>query len=1325
MTHVYVDNVVVSENAGSATITLRLSEALASAVSVNFGTSDATALASGANRDYTATNSPPVSFAPGETIKSITVPIVEDPNGEPIEWFLLTLTLPGGSPLTLDRNRVLVSLLDNDTTSATPAVSIGDAVVDEARGFAAFAVTLDRAPTATVTVAWATSDLTAQAGADYTSSAGTLTFTPGTRVQTVSVPIANDAVREGFEQFLVTLSSPTGGATIADAVGTGAIGPSDAPPTASPTVWVSDAIAAEGDPYLEFVLWLDAPSAAQVSLTYLFAPGTTSITNLVDYGTTGGSITFAPGQTTQTVRVPITDDAIAEPPETFWMTLSVPVGSTATLGRNYGFGTIVDNDRAPGTPIASVRGGAVDEAAGYATFVVALDRPSASTVLLPWATADLTAIAGSDYVARSGTLGFAPGEMVKTVFVPLIDDAAAEGFEQFALALGAPVGATLGAGTAVATIGASDGAASARPTLYVDELTVGEGDVFAEVTLRLDAQSADPVRVAYNFRNGTASSTDRSDFVHSATAVHFAPGQTVQTLRIPIVNDDTVERTEAFWLTVLADDDVRLSRPDIPMVIVDDDAAPAGVPVVSVRGVVVDEAVSPFARFAVTLDRPSTGVVSLQYATLDASAVAGQDYLATGGVLTFAPGQVAATIEVPILDDAQAEGVERFSLALDALDGLAAGVLQAVAAIGASDATPVARPTLTVQDIVVGEGDAVGSFTLTLNAPAGEPVTVNYAFDNGSAVSGGGNADYVPLAGYVTFAPGVTTALVSVPIVDDAVAEPSESFWITLSVSSNTNVALARSEALATIVDNDTGAGVGVPTVGVSDVVVNESDGLASFTVSLDRAATATVSVGFATRDGSALAGQDYRAWSGTVSFAPGETAKTVQVELIDDATPEIEERFELVLLDPVGAALGDRVGAALIGRSDLPAVLNPVIGGLHTAVAESDPFAQFAVTLSAPATTPIRVSYATQSSLVGDYVAAAGVLEFQPGQTVLAVRVPISADGAVEPDESFNLNLTRTGAQGTVGTSPLVGTILDDDGGARVLAYGPGNDVYLVTAATDRIVELANGGADTVQTALDGYALPAHVEILQMLSSANLTAVGNALDNTFRGNAGDNRFEGGAGFDVVEFAVPAANYAFAFHPDGSITAQDLSGQAGTDTLVSIEGARFPDLGFLEIADVLRGRDAIDVFVDAATFQVRFTTSEPERAAWLADPTLIHLPQLQFALPLGGAFAPPGVALAPVFRFHDPVGDQYFWTSDASLRDSLVAQQPQLHYEGVVAHGFASQLDALTGGGLGLDIYSVADTRGGGVGTFTLNTLDAVASLVGQPGVLGGVAFWL
>lgn len=1323
MTHVYVDNVVVAENSASATVTLRLSEALASAVSVNFGTSDATALASGVNRDYTATNSPPVSFAPGETVKSITVPIVGDSIFEPIEWFLITLTLPGGSPLTLDRSRILVSLLDNDATSATPAVSIGDAVVDEARGLATFAVTLDRASSATVTVAYATADLTAHAGTDYTATAGTLTFTPGARVQTVSVPIANDAVHEGFEQFLVTLSSPTGGATIADAVGTGVIGPSDAPPTANPTVWVSDAIGAEGDPYLEFVLWLDAPSAAAVTLNYLFTPGTTSITNLVDYGTTGGSITFAPGQTTQTVRVPITDDVIVERSETFWMTLAVQAGSTATLGRNYGFGTIVDSDAAPGTPIASVRGGAVDEAAGYATFAVTLDRPSASAVLLPWATADLTALAGGDYVARSGTLGFAPGETVKTVLVPLIDDAALEGFEQFTLELGAPAGATLGVGTAVATIGASDGAASARPTLYVDELTVGEGDVFAEATLRLDAPSADPVWVAYNFRNGTASSTDRSDFVHSATAVHFAPGQTVQTLRIPIVDDDAAERTEVFWLTVLADDDVRLSRPDVSMVIVDDDAAMAGVPIVSVRGVVVDEAVSPFARFAVTLDRPSTGVVSLQYATLDGTAAAGHDYLATTGELTFAPGQVAAMIDVPILDDAQTEAIERFSLALDALDGLAAGALRADATIGASDATALARPTLTVQDVVVGEGDATAGFTLALDAPAGGPVTVNYAFDNGSAVSVAGNADYVPLAGYVTFAPGATTARVSVPIVDDAVAEPAESFWITLSVSSNTNVALARSEALAIIVDNDTGAGAGGPAVSVCDVVVNESDGLASFTVSLDRAATGTVGVAFATRDGSALAGQDYRAWSGTVAFAPGETAKTVQVELIDDATLEIDERFELELFDPVGAVLGDRVGAALIGRSDLPAVLGPVIGGLHTAVSEADPFAQFAVTLSAPATTAIRVSYGAQPSAGGDYVATAGVLEFQPGQTVLPVRVPISADGAIEPDESVNLNLTRTGAQGTVGTSPLVGTILDDDGGVRVLAYGLGNDVYEVTAASDRIVELANGGTDTVQTALDGYALPANVENLQMLGSANLTGVGNASDNTFGGNAGDNQFEGGAGFDVVEFPVPAANYAFAFHPDGSITAQDLSGQAGTDTLVSIEGARFPDLGFLEIADVIRGRDAIDVFVDSATFQIRFTTSEPERTAWLADATLIHLPALQFALPLGGAFAPPGAV--PVFRFHDPVGDQYFWTSDASLRDSLIAQQPQLHYEGVVAHGFASQLDALMGGGLGLDIYSVADTRGGGVGTFTLNTLDAVASLVGQPGVLGGVAFWL
>jgi hypothetical protein len=92
-----------------------------------------------------------------------------------------------------------------------------------------------------------------------------------------------------------------------------------------------------------------------------------------------------------------------------------------------------------------------------------------------------------------------------------------------------------------------------------------------------------------------------------------------------------------------------------------------------------------------------------------------------------------------------------------------------------------------------------------------------------------------------------------------------------------------------------------------------------------------------------------------------------------------------------------------------------------------------------------------------------------------------------------------------------------------------------------------------------------------------------------------------------------------------------------------------------------------------------------------------------------------------VRRWYDPVGDQYVWASSAAVQGQLGAQAA-LWDEGVVSWGWGSAQAALAAGGLGLAVVSLADQRAGGVGTFTLG-VDA--SLVGTPGVVGDVAFWL
>jgi hypothetical protein len=193
--------------------------------------------------------------------------------------------------------------------------------------------------------------------------------------------------------------------------------------------------------------------------------------------------------------------------EYFRFNLSSP--TNAVIGQRSAMVSIVDDDTVVDTPHVFVRDVVVDEKAGTAGFVVMLGGPtgqsSNSTVTVDYATADSTAIAGSDYVAKSGTLTFAPGDSVKTVVVDIIDDAVAEGRERFGLNLSNAFGATIVDDNGLAEIGANDAAASSQPRISVAEnLVVGESDGYVDIVVSLSAPAQNVVTVDYTTASGTA-----------------------------------------------------------------------------------------------------------------------------------------------------------------------------------------------------------------------------------------------------------------------------------------------------------------------------------------------------------------------------------------------------------------------------------------------------------------------------------------------------------------------------------------------------------------------------------------------------------------------------------------------------------------------------------------------------------------------------------------------------------------------------------------------------------------------------------------------------
>lgn len=235
-------------------------------------------------------------------------------------------------------------------------------------------------------------------------------------------------------------------------------------------------------------------------------------------------------------------------------------------------------------------------------------------------------------------------------------------------------------------------------------------------------------------------------------------------------------------------------------------------------------------------------------------------------------------------------------------------------------APPVSRPTVSVGDASAAEGDSDSTaltFTVTLSEPAGEPVTVSYSTANGTATAAG--ADYTPTVGTLTFAAGETVKTVNVAVTGDTMVELDEQF--TLNLSAPVNAVIGDGVGVATIVNDDVDTAPSTPpAVSIADLTVAEGDGEHShfmFTVTLDKASDETVTVQYSTSDGTAIAGVDYTATTGTVTFAPGVTTQLVHVDVIGDAAAESNETFTVTLSSPVGATLADGSAIGTITDDD------------------------------------------------------------------------------------------------------------------------------------------------------------------------------------------------------------------------------------------------------------------------------------------------------------------------------------------------------------------------------------------------------------------------
>lgn len=317
--------------------------------------------------------------------------------------------------------------------------------------------------------------------------------------------------------------------------------------------------------------------------------------------------------------------------------------------------------------------------------------------------------------------------------------------------------------------------AAALPSLKVLDSTVTEIDsagLVAHVTVQLSARPTRTVKVHYTTVDGTA--TAPADYTARSGTLRFRPGGgRTKTVSVPVAGDLRDEANETFKVRINDPRHARIADRVGVVTIVDDDPLPS----IAAQDVAADEgdAGTLALRFPVRLSSRSGRQVSVGYAITPGSAQLGTDYtvVPASGTLTFRTGSIVRYVTINVLGDTADEASETVNLTLTAPVNAVLADGSAVATIRNDDGAGFAVDN----PAIVDEGGTV-TFTVSLTSASPRPVSVRYQTVDGSAVAPG---DYTPVSGMLAFAAGQTSRTVTVPTVNDTVAEADEFFALQLS----------------------------------------------------------------------------------------------------------------------------------------------------------------------------------------------------------------------------------------------------------------------------------------------------------------------------------------------------------------------------------------------------------------------------------------------------------------------------------------------------------------------------------------------------------------
>ncbi|MCP4338729.1 MAG: hypothetical protein GY799_07520, partial [Desulfobulbaceae bacterium] len=909
-------------------------------------------------------------------------------------------------------------------------------------------------------------------GADYTAPPVSLTISAGADSGTIDIPIANDAVYEASEAFVVTITPSSGNVTAADSNATVNITDDDY------TVDVfTDITVAEDVSNAELIVQLNQVVAAGDSVTFdvTHTPGS-AIAGGIDYTAPPVSLTIAAGYNSGTINIPVADDALVEATEAFVVTITPSSGNVTAADPNATV-NITDDDYV----VSSFVDINVAEDVGNAELTVQLNQVVAvgdSVVFSVTHTPGSAIAGGTDYTAPAILLTIPAGYDSGTISIPVNDDDLVESAEDFVVTITPSTG----------NVTSPDPAA----TVTIDITDLYQIEISPDFSVDVDAGTAtvlvllsSPTRqpgdvVTFDYTTTPTSPVTAvagTDYTSIGGTITFSDADSTnpKSLVVPILNDGVQTGSKSFTLDLsnisvglatFVDDSCKITINDHVF------AMTAGLD----RNVDEDDA---NVVFTLTLDRNPilAEVITVDYTTVAGTAIQPDDYTNTFGSITIDSTDAAGdkVITVPIVDDSIVETIEQFNMVLSnastntlLTDSTAIGII--------SDDDYVVSSFI---DIAVAENIGTASLTVELDRPVdtGDSVTFSVTHTPGTATGGG--IDYTDPAPLLTITPGNTTATILVPINNDDLVEFIEEFEVLINPTSGNVTVADPASTVAINIDEQYHFSID----DVIELEPNTADTTMAFTVSLVSPTPLQsehngLQLIIDTQDGSAIAPADYNAIvNGAVTFSDAANTQIVNVTIKPDVLDEGAAEQFFVNLTSSGVyapiiVIDDSQGEGTIQDTDY--IITPS-WNIHGSVSLESPVGTLVgITSGSPvgvdsgqqAEFTVSALYNIQSVIVDGGALPAYVTEvvidaknrtytFETSTPQGAHTIVVVFDHQIE--------MTSTG-QGTV-THNESGTSIHDSGPVDILADNAGNESFLMTSdggscVTDVIVDSTSLGS-------------------------------------------------------------------------------------------------------------------------------------------------------------------------------------------------------------------------------------------------------------------------